>query len=151
VEHDTIMGMVVNEREWMTRLLDMMIEHVHCSRMTQSSNDCQIMKITRWKNPIKTPHHDWPIPLSSFTSLRRIIDAWYISYYDESLDIFFTNLGKEGSGPMCGSFDVKFNEPKEGKLNGLFMFKEYEKNLKNTPYTYLWMFLELEVCARRCF
>ena len=39
-ECDTMIGMVVNEREWMTRMLYMMIEHVHCSRVNQSSNGC---------------------------------------------------------------------------------------------------------------
>jgi hypothetical protein len=52
---------------------------------------------------------------------------------DESLDILLTNLRKEGFGPMCGSFDVKFNESKEGKLDGLFMFRESEKVVKKTP------------------
>jgi len=88
------------------------------------------MKITRWKTPLKIRHHDWRVPLSSFTSLRRIIDARYSSSYDESLDILLMNLKKQGFGPMCGSFDVKFNEPKEGKLDDVFMFRESEKKVK---------------------
>jgi hypothetical protein len=90
------------------------------------------MKITRRKNPLKIPHHEWQVPLSSFTCLRRITNARYSSFGDESLDIFLTNL-KEGFGPICGSFDVKFNESKEGKLDGLFMFREFEKVVKKTP------------------
>jgi hypothetical protein len=52
------------------------------------------------------------------------------------------NLRKEGFGPMNGSFDVNFNESKEGKLDGLFLFREFEKVIKKTLYTYLWIFLE---------
>jgi hypothetical protein len=85
------------------------------------------MKITRRKNPLKIPHHDWRVPLSSFTILRRITDAQYSSYGDESPDIFLTNLKKEGFDPMCGSSDVKFKETKEGKIDSLFMFRESEK------------------------
>jgi hypothetical protein len=65
--------------------------------------------------------------------LRRITDARYSSSGDESLDIFLTNLKKEGFGPMCGSFNVGFNESKEGKIDGLFMFRESEKVVKKTP------------------
>jgi hypothetical protein len=43
---------------------------------------------------------------------------------------------------MNGSFDVNFNESKEGKLDGLFLFREFEKVIKKTLYTYLWIFLE---------
>jgi hypothetical protein len=88
------------------------------------------MKITRRKNPLKIPHHDWRVPLSSFTRWRRITDALCSSSGNESLDILLTNLRKEGFGLMCGSFDVKFNESKEGKIDGLFMFREIEKVVK---------------------
>jgi hypothetical protein len=53
-----MMGMVVNEREWITYMLYVVIEHVHCSRVNQSSDNFQIMKITRKKKPLKIPHHD---------------------------------------------------------------------------------------------
>jgi hypothetical protein len=69
--------------------------------------------------------------------LRRIIDAHYSSSSDESLNILLTNLRKEGFGPMNGSFDVNFNESKEGKIDGLFLFRESEKVVNKTPYTYL--------------
>jgi hypothetical protein len=91
------------------------------------------MKITRWKNTLKIPHHDWREPLFSFASLRRITYSQYISSYDESLIMFLTNLKKEGFGPICGSFDVKFNQAKEGKRDGIFMFRESEKVIKKTP------------------
>jgi hypothetical protein len=65
--------------------------------------------------------------------LRRITDARYISYGDDSLDILLSNLKNEGFGPKCGSFDVKFNDPKEGKIDIFFMFREFEKVVKKTP------------------
>jgi hypothetical protein len=147
-----MIGLVVNDRQWMTRLLYMMIKQVSCPRKTRSSNDCQIMKITRWKNPLKIPHHDWREPFSSFMILRRITNACYNSSSNESLDILLMNLRKEGFGPMNGSFDVNFNESKEGKLDGHFLFREFEKVVKKTPYTYLWIFIEPEqVFSFRCF
>jgi hypothetical protein len=62
-----------------------------------------------------------------------ITDAQYSSFGDESLDILLTNLRKEGFGPMIGSFDVNFYDSKEGKLDGLFVFRESEKVVKKTP------------------
>jgi hypothetical protein len=64
---------------------------------------------------------------------RRITDAQYSSYGDDSLDILLTILRKKGFSPMCGSFDVKFNESKEGKIDGLFILREFEKVIKKTP------------------
>jgi hypothetical protein len=51
-------------------------------------------------------------------------------------------MRKEGFGPTNGSFDVNFNEYKEGNINGLFLFKEFEKIIKKTLYSYLWFFLD---------
>jgi hypothetical protein len=58
VERDSMMEMVINDREWKTQLLYVMIEHVPCSRYTQSSDSFQIMNITKQKNTLKIPHHD---------------------------------------------------------------------------------------------
>jgi hypothetical protein len=51
------------------------------------------------------------------------------------------NQRKEEFGPMNGSFNVNFNESKEGNLDDFFLFQEFEKVIKKTLYTYLWIFL----------
>jgi hypothetical protein len=56
------------------------------------------------------------------------------------------NLKKEGFGPIW-VLQCMFYESKEGKLDGLFMFRESEKILKMTPWVFF--FINLVPQARK--
>lgn len=109
----------------------MRCKEVPCSRVTINNYHDAFQKL----NPLPSIFSPAMIGKYLFFCFNELEEDNGCSVYlifDESLIICLMNLKKEGFGPIW-VLHCMFYESKEGKLDGLFMFRESKKILKTTP------------------
>ena len=117
---------IVTEISWIPNWLTWLCRQLPCSKVTR--NNCHYLQNDSLPH---FPHHDWWVPLFSFTSSKRVTNTRYSLSEDKSSLICFTNLREEFI-PKTSLSMFNWMSPLKQDLVS-FMFREYEQLRKKTP------------------